>query len=172
MHICSSLSSCASYCFLHRSNGDAVCSHRRGARCAVSAWAVAQPVQLHTAVVPDMLIVWPLAAWVAALKLWPALPPSPPPTVLAQSARQHSPPPTGLLEHHLLKDKPLSLKFFISSLRPIFHCLCVSPSLCLSIHHGQLLSQLQRFPVSEVKEVSHSKEEPAALFHITPYREL
>ena len=43
---------------------------------------------------------------------------------LPVSARQHSPPPTGLPEHWLLEDKPfsppLSLEFFISFLLPIF----------------------------------------------------
>lgn len=68
-------------------------------------------------------------------------------------ARQHSPPPTGLPECRLLKDKPsLPLSLFNSlslSFSQFFHCLAVSLSLCLSIYQSQLLSQLLRSHVSE-----------------------
>lgn len=98
-----------------------------------------------------MLIVWPLAAWVAALKLWPALPRSPPPapsvclclldsTHLLRQASQN----IASWKTNLSLFNSLSLSF-----SHFFHCLPVSLSLCLSIYHSQLLSQLLLSLVSE-----------------------
>lgn len=95
-----------------------------------------------------MLIVWPLAAWVAALKLWPALSRSPPPTPSVCLCLLDS---THLLRQASQNWKT-NLPLFNSlslSFPHFFHCLPASLSLCLPIYHSQLLSQLLFSLVSE-----------------------
>lgn len=100
-----------------------------------------------------MLIVWPLASWVAALKLWPALSRCTPParsvwlyaldsTHLLRQASQN----VGSWKTSLSPSLSLILYLFPS---PNFSIVSVSVSLCLSIYQSQLLSQLLRSHVSE-----------------------
>lgn len=100
-----------------------------------------------------MLAVWPLASWVAALKLWPALSHCTP-AACSVCAGKPSPSSTGRPECWLLEDKLLSLSrsLFNSLSFPFsqfFHWLLVSLPLSLSIYQSRLLSQLLRWHVSE-----------------------
>lgn len=137
----------------HNIKCNTVCCKYREVHCIVSIFWVAQPSWHHTAVVPAMLIVWPLASWVAALKLWPALSCSTPPahsvclylldsTHLIRQASQNVGSWKTSLSSSLFNS--LSLPF-----SQFFLCLSVSLSLRLSIYHSQLLSQLLRSHVSE-----------------------
>lgn len=94
-------------------------------------------------------------------------------------ARQHSPPPTSLPERQRRRsgrDKPFPCSPFnsLSLSSPQFFPLLLCISFTLPVH----LSKPTPLPTPalscqrEVKEVSYSKVELAALFHITPHRVL
>lgn len=115
---------------------------------------VPQPAEHNAAAAPPMLTVWPLASWVAALKLWPALSRCTPPVrsvclcvldsahLLRQASQNIFTSKTSLLALSLFNSLSFSSSQFL-------HCLSVSLSLCLSIYQSQLLSQLLGSHVSE-----------------------